>query len=73
MKTSPYRITKANAEKSPMKTIENVKKALRQYHQNESIGFSKESSLKSMGLIPRKNGYYILGEKYSSYQTKTMT
>jgi len=65
MKTTPYRLTKANAEKSPMKTIENVKKMLEQYHQNKPIGFSRQSSLKSMGLLPRKNGYYILGKKYS--------
>ena len=30
----------------------------------KSIGFTRKASLKSMGLIPRSNGCYVLGNKY---------
>jgi hypothetical protein len=66
MQKKPFPITKENAAKSPMKTVENVKQTLDKYHKGIPIGFSRTSSLKSMGLLPRQNGTYVLGEKYSS-------
>lgn len=64
MQNKPYPITKENAEKSPMKTIQQVKQTLYKYHNGIPIGFSRTSSLKSMGLIPRQDGQYKLGDKY---------
>ena len=60
----PYPITRENAAKSPMKTTEQVRQCLHNYHLGIPIGFSRTSSLKSMGLIPRKDGSYTLGHKY---------
>jgi hypothetical protein len=31
----------------------------------ESIGFTERASLKAKGLLPRSNGRYVLGPKYS--------
>jgi len=47
-----------------MKTIEKVKEVLKKYYNNENIGFTYISCLKSLGLIPRSDGFYKLGEKY---------
>ena len=38
---------------------------LRKYKQGKSIGFTAKASLKAKGLIPRSNGQYKLGPKYS--------
>ena len=38
---------------------------LRRYKRGESIGFTGRSHLKAIGLLPRSNGRYILGPKYS--------
>lgn len=60
----PYPITKSRAALSPMKTVLKVKATLARYAKGESIGFTLRSSLKSMGLIPRSDGVYRLGNKY---------
>jgi hypothetical protein len=60
----PFPITTKNAQKSPMKTVEKVKQTLKDYHNGIPIGFTRLSSLKSMGLLPRSHGGYQLGEKY---------
>lgn len=39
--------------------------ALRKYKAGKSIGFTMRSSLKAKGLLPRSNGSYALGPKYS--------
>ena len=49
---------------SPFKTVERVRAVLARYHRGESIGFTYLSSLRSMGLVPRVDGSYRLGEKY---------
>jgi DNA-binding IclR family transcriptional regulator len=38
---------------------------LRKYKAGKSIGFTMKSSLKAKGMLPRSNGRYILGPKYS--------
>lgn len=62
----PYNISKARAALSPLQTVERVKEILEKYKKGESIGFTYTSSLKSMGLIPRSNGSYMLGDKYKN-------
>lgn len=64
MSTKPYPITRTKVEKSPMKTIQTVKTVLSHYRQGLSIGFSRISSLKSMGILPRKDGLYYVSDKY---------
>ena len=60
----PFKINKSRVKKSIFKTVDEVEKCIKAYYRDESIGFSRISSLKSMGLIPRSNGYYKLGPKY---------
>ena len=38
---------------------------LRKYKAGKSIGFTARASLKAKGLLPRSNGKYVLGPKYS--------
>ena len=38
---------------------------LRNYRRGKSIGFTGRSSLKAKGILPRSNGTYRLGPKYS--------
>jgi hypothetical protein len=38
---------------------------LRKYKSGKSIGFTAKASLKAKGMLPRSNGRYILGPKYS--------
>ena len=64
MSDRPFQLTSQKAQQSPMKTISNVRAVLQQYHSGKSIGFSYVSSLKSMGLLPRTDGKYRLGQKY---------
>ena len=57
--------------KSPFKGNEALVKKKIQQHNNKltrmKVGFTFRSSLKSMGLIPRDNGMYIVGEKYRRF------
>ena len=62
----PYPMKESKARKSPMKTMVEVKRVLNDYESGVKIGFSRAASLKSMGLIPRSDGKYRLGEKYKS-------
>lgn len=48
-----YRATKKN------------RNILRKYRAGKSIGFTAKASLKAKGMLPRSNGRYILGPKYS--------
>jgi len=38
---------------------------LRKYKAGKSIGFTGRASLKAKGMLPRSNGTYKLGPKYS--------
>jgi hypothetical protein len=47
---------------------------LRKYKSGQSIGFTGVSSLKAKGMLPRSNGTYKLGPKYSGTgRTKLLT
>jgi hypothetical protein len=62
----PFAINKKRASMSPMKTVNRVTRAKKNFEKGTpSLGFTKVSSLKSMGLIPRSSGCYMLGNKYS--------
>ena len=52
--------------KSPMKTLVLVLNTEKKFLKGLSVGFTRVSSLKSMGRIPRSNGCYTLGKKYST-------
>jgi DNA-binding IclR family transcriptional regulator len=52
-KEGGYRLTHKNRE------------MLRKFKAGKSIGFTWRSSLKAKGLLPRSNGSYRLGAKYS--------
>lgn len=60
----PYSISSKRVRLSPFKTISTLKKTLKAYKNGRKIGFTQKSSLRSMGLIPRSNGQYKLGNKY---------
>jgi len=66
MSDRPYPCTKERIEKSPFRTVENAKKYLNLYKDGHPIGFTMTASLKSLGLIPRSNGRYVLGPKYQT-------
>jgi hypothetical protein len=61
----PYSLTQKRVKKSPFRTIEKAVIAERNFKAGKSIGFTKKASLKSMGRIPRADGFFLLGEKYS--------
>jgi hypothetical protein len=61
----PFPINAKRVRKSPFKNIAKTLKAKRNFQKGKSIGFTKRSSLKSMGLIPRSSGLYELGSKYA--------
>ena len=63
-KKTPYPITEDRVRKSPFKNVSQTLKARKNFKKGKSIGFTRKASLKSMGLIPRSNGCYVLGNKY---------
>lgn len=63
----PFAMTRRNVAKSPFKTVSSVRKTLKAYNSGRRIGFTQRSSLRSMGLIPRKDGTYRLGSKYARH------
>jgi hypothetical protein len=65
-KKTPYAWKSSSIKKSPFRKLERAKDAERQYKAGKSIGFTAISSLKSLGRIPRSDGCYALGAKYST-------
>ena len=65
--TKPFTIKANRVRKSPFKTVAKTLKAKRMFSQGKRIGFTMRSSLKSMGLIPRSSGLYVLGPKYEGF------
>lgn len=59
-----YSISTSRVKKSPFRNVASVKRTLRKYRKGKKIGYTQRSSLRSMGLIPRSNGKYLLGNKY---------
>lgn len=70
MPATPYKLSPRRVKHSPFPTMQAAKDALDRYHRGESIGFTYVSSLKAMGVIPRSNGKYELGSKYSTLSTQ---
>lgn len=50
--------------KNATEAMEFAKDTLAKYNKGQGIGFTFESSLKSMGKIKRASGRYTLGAKY---------
>jgi hypothetical protein len=65
-KRGAYRVSHGRTRKSPFKSVSDVKQTLRRYKKGKKIGFSRKSSLRAMGLIPRKSGKYMLSKKYKN-------
>lgn len=66
---SPFPIKDSRVKISPFRgDVSAVREAIRLYKKGgqSAIGFTKTSSLKSMGLVPRSSGLYVLGDKYVS-------
>jgi hypothetical protein len=63
-KRTPYLIQARRAAKSPYGNTRKVRAIYAKYKVGKSIGFTARSSLKSMGLLPRTNGCYVIGAKY---------
>ena len=64
MANRPFAWNTRRVAKSPFKTLAAAKAAEKAYKKGQSIGFTRRSSLKSMGRIPRASGEYVLGSKY---------
>ncbi len=64
-KKTPYAWKSSSIKKSPFRKLERAKDAETKYKAGQSIGFTAISSLKSLGRIPRSDGCYVLGAKYS--------
>jgi hypothetical protein len=61
----PFRVEEFRVKRArPFKSVDDVRKALRDYKEGRSIGFSRKASLIAMGLLPRANGRYKVSEKY---------
>jgi hypothetical protein len=70
-RTRPYVIQKWRVDKSPFRgNMKLVRDKISQYSNPKTrskVGFTFTSSLKSMGLIPRSDGSYKLGDKYTKH------
>ncbi len=60
----PFAMTYKRIRRSPLQNKKRVRATLKNYKAGKSVGFTARSSLKSMGLVPRSNGCYTLGNKY---------
>lgn len=65
-KHRPYTLKQSRVRKSPFRNTRRVRAALRTLRRGASIGFTARSSLKSMGLVPRADGCFRLGDKYAT-------
>ena len=63
-RSKPFPWNKNRVKKSPFKTMKKAQATYDSWKKGNPIGFSANSSLKSMGKIPRASGKYELGEKY---------
>lgn len=60
-----YAVSAKRVNASPFKNQASLRRTLKRHRSGKRIGFTQRSSLRSMGLIPRKDGTYRLGRKYS--------
>ncbi len=65
MRSKPFALSSRRVKLSPFRSEASVKKSLKAHRAGRKIGFTQKSSLRSMGLIKRKNGKYVLGSKYA--------
>ncbi|MDB2565353.1 hypothetical protein N9X64_00390 [bacterium] len=63
-RSKPFPWNKNRVKNSPFKTMKKAQATYDSWKKGNAIGFSANSSLKSMGKIPRASGKYELGEKY---------
>lgn len=54
-----------NRHRGGYKPTRKNRQVLRNYQSGKSIGFTATASLKAKGMLPRANGRYVLGPKYS--------
>ena len=54
-----------SSKRSSYKATRRNRQLLRKYRAGKSIGFTAKASLKAKGMLPRSNGRYVLGPKYS--------
>jgi hypothetical protein len=66
VRTKPYPVSEKFATHSKLQTVTKVRFYLKKYKEKAPVGFSIIASLKSMGLIPRSDGTYRLGDKYQN-------
>lgn len=66
LRNKPFTVSPKRVKKSPFKSLASVRNTLKAYRKGRKIGFTQRSSLRSMGLIPRKSGGYKLGCKYAN-------
>jgi hypothetical protein len=69
-KKTPYAWKSSSIKKSPFRKLKSAKDAEAKYKAGQSIGFTAISSLKSLGRIPRSDGCYVLGAKYSELKRR---
>lgn len=61
----PYSWNTRKVAKSPFRgNMRRARATLKAHRAGKSVGFTARSSLKSMGLVPRSSGCYVLGNKY---------
>lgn len=60
----PFPVTAARVRRSPFASIRQVQETVLRWKQGGSIGYSRLASLKAMGLLPRKDGRYVVSPKY---------
>lgn len=65
IRSKPFALSSRRVKLSPFRSEASVKKTLKAHRAGRKIGFTQKSSLRSMGLIKRKNGKYVLGSKYA--------
>jgi len=65
LRKKPFAWNATRVKRSPFKRLNVAKKAEAAYLAKKSVGFTATSSLKAMGRVPRSNGGYLLGPKYS--------
>jgi hypothetical protein len=64
-RTKPYPWDTRKVAKSPFRgNMRRARATLKAHRSGKAVGFTARSSLKSMGLLPRSSGCFILGNKY---------
>jgi hypothetical protein len=59
------RKARRGTRRSGYKPTRRNRETYKKYKAGKSIGFTGRASLKAKGILPRSNGRYVLGPKYS--------